>query len=85
MAGGAVLKYVMLLQRDVPKAVRFYNEGLGLQVNCATERWAELQSGQTKLALKAADGCVFRIACWLGETKLQPLSYCSLVADVKTF
>jgi catechol 2,3-dioxygenase-like lactoylglutathione lyase family enzyme len=56
MKGGAVLKYVMLLQRDVPKAVQFYSEGLGLQVNCVTERWAELQSGETKLALKAADG-----------------------------
>jgi len=59
MKGGAVLKYVMLLQRDVPKAVQFYSEGLGLQVNCVTERWAELQSGETKLALKAADGEAF--------------------------
>mmetsp|Transcript_23790 Transcript_23790/g.45239 ORF Transcript_23790/g.45239 Transcript_23790/m.45239 type:complete len:125 (-) Transcript_23790:159-533(-) len=58
-ASGAVLKYVMLLQRDVPSATRFYQEGLGLHVSCATERWAELQAGSTKIALKAADGEAF--------------------------
>eukprot|EP00245_Coleochaete_scutata_P005239 TRINITY_DN18655_c0_g1_i1.p1 TRINITY_DN18655_c0_g1~~TRINITY_DN18655_c0_g1_i1.p1 ORF type:complete len:118 (-),score=19.53 TRINITY_DN18655_c0_g1_i1:66-419(-) len=51
----AVLKYIMLLQRDVPKAARFYGEGLGLKVNVCTERWAELQSGGMKLALKQVD------------------------------
>mmetsp|Transcript_31178 Transcript_31178/g.43214 ORF Transcript_31178/g.43214 Transcript_31178/m.43214 type:complete len:120 (+) Transcript_31178:183-542(+) len=55
----ATLKYIMLLQKDVPKAVRFYNEGLGLKVNCVTERWAELQSGNFKIALKAAEGEAF--------------------------
>lgn len=50
------LRHVLLLQRDVPKAARFYNEGLGLTVNVCTERWAELQAGATRLALKGVDG-----------------------------
>jgi catechol 2,3-dioxygenase-like lactoylglutathione lyase family enzyme len=53
----ATLKYVMLLQRDVPRAVAFYQQGLGMKATVVTERWAELQSGSFKLALKAADGC----------------------------
>ena len=36
------LKYVMLLQRDVPAAVQFYSKGLGLHVRASTDRWAEL-------------------------------------------
>ena len=53
----ATLKYIMLLQRDVPRAVAFYQQGLGMKATVVTERWAELQSGSFKLALKAADGC----------------------------
>ena len=53
-----MLRHVLLFQRDVPKAARFYNEGLGLTVNVCTEKWAELQSGATRLALKGVDGCV---------------------------
>lgn len=49
------LRYIMLLQKDVPKAARFYSEGLGLQLRVLTERWAELESGGTTIALKAAD------------------------------
>lgn len=52
----AVLRHVLLLQRDVPAAARFYSEGLGLAVNVCTERWAELQSGPTRLGLKGVDG-----------------------------
>ena len=52
-----MLRHILLLQRDVPKAARFYNEGLGLTVNVCTEKWAELQSGATRLALKGVDGC----------------------------
>ena len=51
------LRYVLLLQRDLQKALRFYGEGLGLPVRVATERWAELAAGPSTLALKAADGC----------------------------
>ena len=54
----ATLRHVLLLQRDVPRAARFYSEGLGLPVAVLTERWAELRAGSTSLALKAVDGCV---------------------------
>lgn len=50
------LRYLLLLQRDVSKAAKFYNEGLGLPIKVISERWAELQAGSTTLALKAADG-----------------------------
>ena len=55
------LRYVMLLQRDVPKAARFYSEGLGLHLRVLTDRWAELDGGGTTIALKAADGCAFNL------------------------
>jgi catechol 2,3-dioxygenase-like lactoylglutathione lyase family enzyme len=42
----AVLRHVLLLQRDVPAAARFYQEGLGLTVTVCTERWAELSDGR---------------------------------------
>ena len=50
------LRYVLLLQRDLQKAVRFYEQGVGLPVRVVTERWAELAAGRTTLALKAAEG-----------------------------
>ncbi len=53
-----MLRQVLLLQRDVPKATRFYQEGLGLKVKVLTERWAELDAGSTTLALKAVEGYV---------------------------
>lgn len=53
----AVLRHVLLLQKDVQKAAHFYQHGLGLHVNVLTERWAELQAGSSKIALKAVDGC----------------------------
>ena len=52
------LRYVLLLQRDLQKAVRFYGEGVGLPVRVVTERWAELSAGPSTLALKAAEGSV---------------------------
>lgn len=52
-----MLRQVLLLQRDVPKATKFYQEGLGLRVKVLTERWAELDAGSTTLALKAVEGC----------------------------
>ncbi|XP_073392944.1 uncharacterized protein [Physcomitrium patens] len=47
----SVLKYMVLLNRDVPRAAQFYAHGLGLAVNVCTTRWAELQSGPCKIAL----------------------------------
>lgn len=49
--GGAAFRWVLQLHRDVPKAVRFYSEGLDFNINVCTLRWAELQNGPLKLAL----------------------------------
>lgn len=51
-----MLRHILLLQRDVPKAAKFYSEGLGLKVKVLTERWAELYCGSSILALKAVEG-----------------------------
>ena len=50
-AATATLRWVLQLHRDVPRAARFYAEGLEFSVNVCTLRWAELQSGPLKLAL----------------------------------
>ncbi|KAL0925209.1 hypothetical protein M5K25_003526 [Dendrobium thyrsiflorum] len=47
----AAFRWVLQLHRNVPKAARFYSEGLGFSVDVCTLRWAELQSGPLKLAL----------------------------------
>eukprot|EP00250_Pteridium_aquilinum_P009999 c19080_g1_i2 orf=168-515(+) len=47
----ALLKYVVMLHKDVPRAAKFYSDGLGLTVHVCTNRWAELQSGPFKLGL----------------------------------
>ena len=50
----SILKYMVLLHTDVPRAAQFYAHGLGLAVNVCTTRWAELQSGPFKIALMEA-------------------------------
>ncbi|XP_057784260.1 uncharacterized protein LOC131001698 isoform X2 [Salvia miltiorrhiza] len=47
----ANFRYLVQLHRDVPKAARFYSEGLGFTIDVCTLRWAELHSGPLKLAL----------------------------------
>ncbi|PKA56432.1 hypothetical protein AXF42_Ash014935 [Apostasia shenzhenica] len=47
----ATFRWVLQLHKDVPKAARFYSEGLGFTIDVCTLRWAELQSGPLKLAL----------------------------------
>ncbi|XP_047323608.1 uncharacterized protein LOC124927262 [Impatiens glandulifera] len=47
----ASFRWLLQLHKDVPKAARFYSEGLGFTVNVCTHRWAELESGPLKLAL----------------------------------
>ncbi|KAF3448651.1 hypothetical protein FNV43_RR09364 [Rhamnella rubrinervis] len=47
----ASFRWILQLHRDVPKAARFYSEGLDFTVNVCTWRWAELHSGPLKLAL----------------------------------
>lgn len=49
------LQSIMLLQRNVPKATKYYSL-LGFRVQLLTEGWAELDAGTTKLVLKKA-GC----------------------------
>ncbi|KAF8014478.1 hypothetical protein BT93_H0323 [Corymbia citriodora subsp. variegata] len=50
----ASFKWVLQLHRDVPRASRFYSQGLDFTVNVCTLRWAELESGPLKLALMQA-------------------------------
>ncbi|KAF2297619.1 hypothetical protein GH714_000274 [Hevea brasiliensis] len=47
----ASFRWILQLHKDVPKAARFYSEGLDFTVNVCSLRWAELQSGSLKLAL----------------------------------
>ena len=56
-----VLRHVMLIQRNVPRAAKYYSEGVGLELRILTETWAELDAGGTVIALKACDGCVLSI------------------------
>ncbi|CAN1189593.1 hypothetical protein LINPERPRIM_LOCUS24573 [Linum perenne] len=51
MAAAASFRWILQLHKDVPKAARFYSEGLDFTVNVCTLRWAELHSGPLKLAL----------------------------------
>ena len=53
----AVLRHVLLLQRDVPAAAKFYRDGLGLVVNVCTGRWAELgNAASATVATPVASG-----------------------------
>lgn len=51
------LQSIMLLQRNVPKAAKYYSL-LGFRVQLLTEGWAELDAGTAKIVLKKA-GCDF--------------------------
>ena len=74
-AATATLRWVLQLHRDVPRAARFYAEGLDFSVNVCTLRWAELQSGPLKLALMHTnDRCEY--FCLL------PRSPCSIIQFV---
>ncbi|PIA46929.1 hypothetical protein AQUCO_01500450v1 [Aquilegia coerulea] len=46
-----ITRWVMQLHKDVPRAARFYSEGLDFSIKVCTLRWAELESGPLKLAL----------------------------------
>ncbi|PRQ17520.1 putative glyoxalase/Bleomycin resistance protein/Dihydroxybiphenyl dioxygenase [Rosa chinensis] len=47
----ASFRWILQLHKDVPRAARFYSEGLDFTVHVCTLRWAELQSGPLKLGL----------------------------------
>ncbi|KAM1397117.1 hypothetical protein ACFX2I_014729 [Malus domestica] len=51
MAATASFRWILRLHKDVPKAARFYAQGLDFTVDVCTLRWAELKSGPLKLAL----------------------------------
>jgi len=52
----AAVRHLLFLQRDVPKAAKFYSEALGLSLLVCTEHWAELRcAAGTRIALKATD------------------------------
>ncbi|KAM7508602.1 hypothetical protein LguiA_019055 [Lonicera macranthoides] len=49
--GVATFRWILQKHKDVPKAAKFYSEGLGFTINVCTLRWAQLQSGSLNLAL----------------------------------
>nr|KAJ0197658.1 hypothetical protein LSAT_V11C700343510 [Lactuca sativa] len=51
VAASASFRWILQLHKDVPKAAKFYKEGLDFTINVCTLRWAELESGPLKLAL----------------------------------
>lgn len=55
---GVSLNHVLLLQRSVPRAAKYYSEGVGLQLKVLTQSWAELQAGSTVIALKETPRCL---------------------------
>jgi len=50
------LRYLLLLEKDVPRAVEFLQRGVGASVKVATTSWAELEIGDTIVALKQSSG-----------------------------
>ena len=47
-------KHIMLMVKDIPGTVKFYSEGLGLEVVKSSPGWAELNAGGTTIALHGA-------------------------------
>ncbi|MGK7951243.1 MAG: VOC family protein [Xenococcaceae cyanobacterium] len=50
----AKFKHIMLMVKDIPSAVKFYSEGLGLEVKMSSPGWAELDADGTILAFHSA-------------------------------
>lgn len=48
----ARLRYVLMMERDLPKAIEFLQKGVGARVRVATTTWAELDAGGMTIALK---------------------------------
>lgn len=51
----AQFRHIMLMVKDVPAAVQFYGEGLGLPVIKASPTWAELDANGTTIALHGVE------------------------------
>ncbi|MBE9061122.1 VOC family protein [cf. Phormidesmis sp. LEGE 11477] len=50
----AEFKHVMLMVKNVKATVKFYSEGLGLEVKMVSPGWAELDANGTTIAMHAA-------------------------------
>lgn len=51
----AQFKYVMLMVKDVPAAVKFFSEGLGLPVKVSSPGWGEVDANGTTIAFHGAE------------------------------
>lgn len=51
----AHFKHIMLMVKDIPAAVKFYSEGLGLEVKMSSPGWAELDADGTTIAFHGAE------------------------------
>eukprot|EP01080_Neovahlkampfia_damariscottae_P006641 gene6641-10806_t len=49
------MKNIMILLKDIPKSVNFYQKGLDCKVNYSSEHWAELQSGNYTIHLNRVE------------------------------
>ena len=52
----AEFKHIMLMVPDIPAAVKFYSEGLGLAVKMSSPGWAELDANGATIAMHFAEG-----------------------------
>jgi len=50
----AEFKHVMLMVKNIPDTVKFYNEGLGLDIKVSSPGWAELDADGTTIAMHLA-------------------------------
>lgn len=55
MTTKTALKYILLLEPSIPRAIDFYQRGLGATLRVATTSWAELDVGHSRIALKHLD------------------------------
>jgi hypothetical protein len=46
---------LLLLSKDVPSAAKFMSEGLGMSTVVITEKWAELELGNSTIAIKSIE------------------------------
>jgi len=51
----AEFKHVMMMVKDVPAAVKFYSEGLGLPVKVSSPGWGEVDANGTTIAFHGAE------------------------------
>src|SRR4051794_39354869 len=50
------IRYIVVYCSDMNRSVRFYSELLGFPVKFQSEKWTELHSGPTTLALHVVEG-----------------------------